>query len=270
MLLNGATSIPARTEQERKEQAAQALEANLVKTLLQSSGAFKPSQAAGGTWASDLFIDALADAVTKGTPLGIGKSIIDSTQAPGSKGAAGPVPGPTSLPRQAITSQRPTPGMEMGHVNDGAITALAGGEGRLTSNFGERHDPFTGETKNHRGVDVAAAEGTPIVSAMPGRVVFAGERGGYGNTVEIDHGNGVHTLYAHASELHAKEGDVVQAGTPVAEVGSTGRSTGNHLHFELRVNGQAVDPRKALKAYSHRVEEAYQQVSQSGCGHEGK
>jgi murein DD-endopeptidase MepM/ murein hydrolase activator NlpD len=124
----------------------------------------------------------------------------------------------------------------------------------VSSGFGVRNDPFTGELRQHDGVDVPAPEGTPIPSAWDGTVVSAGERGGYGNAVEVDHGNGVHTLYAHASTLSVQPGDIVKAGDKLGEVGSTGRSTGPHLHLELRENGRATDPSRALKAYRERAE----------------
>jgi murein DD-endopeptidase MepM/ murein hydrolase activator NlpD len=90
---------------------------------------------------------------------------------------------------------------------------------------------------------------------MAGVVRSAGPRGGYGNAVEIDHGNGVTTLYGHASELLVQPGQLVHAGEEIARVGSTGRSTGAHLHFEVRVGGRAVDPSKVLKAYASRAED---------------
>jgi len=124
----------------------------------------------------------------------------------------------------------------------------------VSSGFGVRKDPFTGQPAQHDGVDVQAAWGEPIVAAYGGTVVSAGERGGYGNAVEIDHGNGVHTLYAHASSLAVKAGDTVSAGDKLGEVGSSGRSTGPHLHLELRVNGRATDPSSALKAYRDRAD----------------
>ncbi|MBL8957922.1 MAG: M23 family metallopeptidase [Myxococcaceae bacterium] len=124
----------------------------------------------------------------------------------------------------------------------------------VTSGFGVRSDPFTRQPSRHDGVDVAGKLGDPIVAAYGGTVISAGERGGYGNAVEIDHGNGVHTLYAHASALDVKPGDVVQPGQKIGEVGSSGRSTGPHLHLELRINGRASDPSSALKAYRLRAE----------------
>ncbi len=193
------------------------LEAMLVKQLLLSSGVFKGTGAAGSSLHADLFADALADAVAKGGGFGLTDLIPTSTR---------PAPAPT-LP-------------------------IAG---RLTSPFGERLDPITHTQANHGGVDLAAGEGTPIAAVGGGIVKRAGDRGGYGNAVEIDHGGGVTTLYAHASQLRVNEGDRVQAGQTIATVGHTGRSTGDHLHFEMRVNGRPVNPLRGLKSYQQRADE---------------
>jgi len=112
----------------------------------------------------------------------------------------------------------------------------------VSSRFGWRSDPFTGESKFHRGVDLRATYGTEVPAAAGGTVVFAGERGTYGNLVVMRHANGVETRYAHLSALEVKEGDVVEAGRAVGRVGSTGRSAAPHLHFEVLVNGERVDP----------------------------
>jgi murein DD-endopeptidase MepM/ murein hydrolase activator NlpD len=123
-------------------------------------------------------------------------------------------------------------------------------DGVRSSAFGRRTDPITGEHKFHAGVDIAAPRGSEIRAAADGRVSFAGSRPGYGLTVEILHSDGVTTRYAHASRLHVRVGDVVEAGEAVADVGSTGRSTGPHLHFEVRRGGHAVDPDPWLAAQS--------------------
>lgn len=115
-------------------------------------------------------------------------------------------------------------------------------QGRITSEFGLRNDPINGRHRRHHGVDIAAPIGTPIGAAAAGTVVFAGRRGGYGNTIIIEQADGKQTLYGHAAELLAKVGDQVTAGQTIATVGSTGRSTGPHLHFEVRENGQPVNP----------------------------
>ena len=122
------------------------------------------------------------------------------------------------------------------------------GAGDYSSNFGWRIDPFTGKNAMHEGVDFMAQEGTPIMASAGGIVVYAGFHPQYGNMVEIDHGNEIVTRYAHASRLLVKTGQVVRRGQELAEVGSTGRSTGNHLHFEVRYKGIAQNPRRFLES----------------------
>ena len=114
--------------------------------------------------------------------------------------------------------------------------------GEVTSNFGWRTHPILGTERFHAGIDFGADYGTLIYASERGRVIYADWYGGYGNSVIIDHGNGMTTLYAHCSELYVKDGDPVQKGQPIATVGSTGFSTGPHLHFELRANGEPIDP----------------------------
>jgi murein DD-endopeptidase MepM/ murein hydrolase activator NlpD len=114
--------------------------------------------------------------------------------------------------------------------------------GEVTSNFGWRVHPILGTERFHAGIDFGADYGSLIYASARGRVIYADWYGGYGNSVIIDHGNGMTTLYAHCSELYVKDGDVVERGQPIAAVGSTGFSTGPHLHFELRANGEPVDP----------------------------
>ena len=116
------------------------------------------------------------------------------------------------------------------------------------SSFGWRKDPFTGERALHEGVDFQAEPGTPIMAAAGGVVVTAEYHPAYGNLIEIDHGNDLSTRYAHASKLLVKPGAVVRRGQKIAEVGSTGRSTGPHLHFEVRLNGIAQNPSRFLQA----------------------
>ena len=114
--------------------------------------------------------------------------------------------------------------------------------GDITSPFGERQNPLGAGTEFHPGVDIAADEGTPIRAAMGGRVVGVGRDGGYGNLVTIDDGNGLTTRYAHCSQVFARIGQNVAPGDVIAAVGSTGRATGPHLHFEVRENDRPVDP----------------------------
>jgi murein DD-endopeptidase MepM/ murein hydrolase activator NlpD len=120
--------------------------------------------------------------------------------------------------------------------------------GNLGSLFGWRIDPFTGRSALHTGLDFAAAQGTPILAAAGGVVVTQEFHPAYGNMIEVDHGNDVISRYAHASKTLVKRGDLIKRGQKIAEVGTTGRSTGAHLHFEVLVQGVAQDPAKFLAA----------------------
>ncbi|HUW37527.1 MAG TPA: M23 family metallopeptidase [Rhodocyclaceae bacterium] len=117
----------------------------------------------------------------------------------------------------------------------------------ISAGFGWRIDPFTGLRAMHEGVDFAADVGTPIVAAASGVVIKAELTPDYGNLVELDHGNGITTRYAHASKIYVKVGQLVRRGQKIAVVGTTGRSTGPHLHFEVRENGVAVNPNSFLQ-----------------------
>jgi murein DD-endopeptidase MepM/ murein hydrolase activator NlpD len=127
----------------------------------------------------------------------------------------------------------------------------------LTSGFGARTDPFTGKDAQHEGIDLAVKKGTAIYPYMPGKVVFSGWQRGYGNVVIVDHGEGLQSLYGHNQKNFVKRGQSVSEQTKIANVGSTGRATGNHLHFEVRKDGQAVDPMPFLENDSIQVALAF-------------
>jgi murein DD-endopeptidase MepM/ murein hydrolase activator NlpD len=127
--------------------------------------------------------------------------------------------------------------------------------GYNSSSFGRRVDPFTGRTAFHEGLDFTAAVGTPIYAAAGGVVTVSEQMPDYGKIVKISHGSGMETRYAHASELLVKVGEVVKKGQLIARVGSTGRSTGPHLHFEVRRDGAPLDPRKFLQQSAAKVAE---------------
>jgi murein DD-endopeptidase MepM/ murein hydrolase activator NlpD len=126
----------------------------------------------------------------------------------------------------------------------------------ISSGFGYRSDPFSGEGAFHAGLDFKGPFGAPIYAAAKGTVRFVGQKQGYGNCVEIDHGNGLMTRYAHMSAFRAEVGQAVKAGDVLGAIGSTGRSTGPHLHFEVRINDRPVDPRPFLEAAPDVLEEA--------------
>jgi murein DD-endopeptidase MepM/ murein hydrolase activator NlpD len=118
--------------------------------------------------------------------------------------------------------------------------------GWVTSDFGQRLDPYTADRVMHGGLDIAAPQGKEVFSPSDGTVVFAGLEGGYGNVLVIDHGYGIKTRYGHLAKIAVKAGDRVKRGAYIANVGNTGRSTGPHLHYEVRVNGIPQNPRKFI------------------------
>ena len=119
-------------------------------------------------------------------------------------------------------------------------------QGQVTSGFGERKNPLGPGEDFHPGLDIAADTGAPIAAAAAGRVISAGPDGGYGNLIVLDNGGGITTRYAHCSQIYARVGEAVNAGETIGAVGSTGASTGPHLHFEVRVGTQPVDPARYL------------------------
>ena len=130
-----------------------------------------------------------------------------------------------------------------GKLPDEPTPAVPAVDGHVTSNFGWRRDPFTGQAKFHRGVDLAAAYGEEVQAARPGRVVFSGEQGGYGNTVVVEHPDGTKSRYAHLSAILVSAGAMVAAGEAVGRAGHSGRATGTHVHFEITTaDGHPVAP----------------------------
>ena len=119
----------------------------------------------------------------------------------------------------------------------------------MSSRFGRRSDPFTGRVTWHNGVDFAGKKGSDIISVAAGVVTWSADRSGYGEMVEVNHGSGFSTRYGHAEKLLVKAGDVVKKGQVIAHMGSSGRSTGPHVHFEVYKHGRPVDP----ASYIHRT-----------------
>lgn len=139
---------------------------------------------------------------------------------------------------------------------DGVPQVAPAANQRITSAFGYRRDPFNGGSAMHGGIDFKGPTGSPIMAAAKGRIIYAGRKGGYGNFVEVDHGNGLTTRYAHLSRIDVKVGQSIDAGATLGGLGSTGRSTGPHLHFEVRINGRAVNPRPFLETAPDVLKEA--------------
>ena len=127
-----------------------------------------------------------------------------------------------------------------------AIPSIWPVHGRITSGYGWRNSPFENGSELHAGIDIAINAGVPVVATADGQIVQSGPAGGYGNMVQIDHGNGISTIYGHNSQLNVSVGEAVKKGQVVSFAGSTGKSTGPHVHYEVRENGKVVDPWKYL------------------------
>jgi murein DD-endopeptidase MepM/ murein hydrolase activator NlpD len=123
-----------------------------------------------------------------------------------------------------------------------SIPSIWPSDGYFTSGYGHRRDPFTKLQIMHQGVDIAGPEGTPVVAPASGSIIFVGDAGGYGQMIAIDHGNGLISRYGHLSRTLVKMGGKVKRGDHIGAIGNTGRSTGPHLHYEVRIHGVAVDP----------------------------
>ncbi|HYD88407.1 MAG TPA: peptidoglycan DD-metalloendopeptidase family protein [Vitreimonas sp.] len=159
---------------------------------------------------------------------------------------------PAFAERVAQVAARVTESRRLGDIaNSTPLAPPVAVDYRETSGYGGRVDPFTGRPAFHAGLDLAAFERAPVVATSPGTVVFAGVRSGYGNTVEIDHGHGFKTRYGHLRDIQVRTGERVAIGQRVGSMGSTGRSTATHLHYEVWFRGRAVDPVNFLRAGRH-------------------
>jgi murein DD-endopeptidase MepM/ murein hydrolase activator NlpD len=181
---------------------------------------------------------------------------INPGKSPPPAGVGGPYV-PVSLPANAGTFERQLFRIKVARTQVERLTYTLGtvpvrkpilGEIDLSSSFGVRSDPFGRGPAMHSGLDFRASHGDPVRSTANGKVISAGWNGGYGKMVEIDHGNDITTRYGHLSEIDVKVGQTVRVGQTIGRIGSTGRSTGPHLHYETRIDGEAVDPQKFLRA----------------------
>lgn len=195
---------------------------------------------------SELFDEELAERISMGPGLGLSDALVAAMPggelSPSRLGVPRPFGGAERVGRPG-GPLLPFPGQRAG------ILPLIG---RLSSGFGLRVDPLGEGKRHHKGLDIAAPSGSPIGAVEGGVVRAAGWRGGYGNAVVVEHADGTEALYGHCEQLKVQVGQRVQPGQTIATVGSTGRSTGPHLHFELRQNGEQVDP---LRAYGWEHEE---------------
>lgn len=224
--------------QDDSKVAAQQLEAFFLRQLLSEArpqGGMVDGGFAGDTFKS-MLDEAIADKMSAAG--GIGMSSMFAAQLGKFKETSpGGAPPPAAFPM---------PSHELGPEIDGAPRLVLPVAGRASSGYGMRNDPIKHASSLHPGFDLAAPTGTPVGAAAGGKVIHAGPAGTYGNLVTVRHENGYETRYAHLSAVTVKEGEVVQPGQQIGAVGTTGYSTGPHLHFEVRHEGKTIDPAPLL------------------------
>lgn len=190
----------------------------------------------GGQAFFELIDTELVQKLSRNGGLGLGHELQKNLDRSFGQGGVNPTPSPLAAPVAFV----PGPAS----VDPQAVAK------QVTSGFGWRSDPLEGHARFHKGIDLAAAYGDDVRSAAPGRVVFSGEQKGFGNTVVVEHCGGVRSRYAHLASADVQEGAVIAAGQSIGRAGSTGRSTGPHVHFEVTVDGQTVDPQAWLQGLS--------------------
>lgn len=234
-------------DKDEKEMAGEQFEGYLIQMLVREMRKTIPK---GGIFDSqamnifmDLFDQTVAEEIAKGGGLGLADALEGSMggQVDNKKFSDMLQKYKTMIPHTERPDLRPIGGGHDHRKPENGIPV----EGRLTSKYGMRLSPIKKDKRvMHKGIDIGAKTGTPIHAVRGGTVRVAGDRGGYGNVVIIDHGEGLSTTYAHCNSLNVKTGQKVSANQVIATVGSTGNSTGPHLHFEVRQNGKAIDPQK--------------------------
>lgn len=216
----------------KNREAAEKFEALFVGMMLKQARESMDSSMFSGEYTemfADIWDQSIAEEMRQGGGLGLADQLEKQLDAMGKS-----VPSPQAasfLPRQ------PAHGADFSMPVEG---------GRISSGYGKRIDPFHGREKNHHGLDIAAPEGSPIRAVQAGVVTYAGERGGYGNVVILRHVDGTETRYAHCASVAVEAGQTIPTGDTLGTVGSTGRSTGPHLHFEVRKDGKILDPAQWL------------------------
>lgn len=182
--------------------------------------------------------------LAKAGGLGLSQQLLKALDSMAPRAADGATGSTGSGPAPTLADLRPLPIVnEIAQAMSSGVGELKLPASTVTSAYGWRQDPFTGEAKFHKGIDLRAAEGSDVAAAGAGRVTFAGVSGGYGTSVVVEHANGLSTRYAHLSGIRVKVGDEVAAGQVIGLAGSTGRATAPHLHFEVLEDGVPVDPR---------------------------
>jgi murein DD-endopeptidase MepM/ murein hydrolase activator NlpD len=242
---------PPEAHADPKQVAAKQLEAFFLRRMLAEA---RPQSSGGvdGGFAGDtfkqMFDEAIADKMSAAGGVGMAKMFAKQLGGAEETGkVANPMPAGSPMPlTHAPAAAIPLPGHELGPESLGAPRLQLPVNGTATSGYGMRTDPVHGTSQAHPGFDLAAKTGTPVAAAAGGTIVHAGAAGTYGNLVTIRHDNGFETRYAHLSAVTVKVGDKVDAGQQVGNVGTTGYSTGPHLHFEVRHDGKPLDPEPLL------------------------
>lgn len=232
---------PPDLKNEKSVDAAQQFESYLVQMMIREMRKTLPK---GGVFDSEfmstfnnMFDQALAEEITEGGGLGFTEALLRSWGED-----AGPI-------RQKIAAQRPI-WRDIHNHEDHDTPHLDGQfpvKGYLSSRFGRRKHPITGKHSHHKGIDIAAPTGTDIQAVRGGVVTLSGVRGGFGKVVVVDHGDGWTSTYAHCSKVNVQVGQMITSEDIIAQVGSTGMSTGPHLHFEIHHDGKALDPQKVFE-----------------------
>lgn len=234
------------TVQNDSKVAAQQLEAFFLRQLLSEArpqGGMIDGGFAGDTF-KQMLDEAIADKMSASGGIGMAKMFAkqlgNAEEVPGTA-PAGPPPGTFPMPSHDLGPVGP-----LGPELEGLPRLVLPVVGRASSGYGMRNDPIKHTAINHPGFDLAAPTGTPVGAAAGGTVVHAGPAGTYGNLVTVRHENGYETRYAHLSAVTVAKGDKVQPGQQIGNVGTTGYSTGPHLHFEVRHEGKTIDPAPLL------------------------
>lgn len=239
------TAIPKRDNNEELKKALKDFESLFINQMMKTmrEGVGKSELFHGGS-GEDIYTsmldEELAKTMSNAGGIGLEKMLLKQMTNEYGKAAAMEIKDTARPARSASMSVAHAGHSEESHSESSQMTLPV--NGRISSEYGRRIDPFTGETRFHHGLDIAAPQGTPIYPARQGTVIFSGRRQGYGNLVEVRHDDGSITRYGHTAANLVRQGDRAEAGVPIALVGSTGRSTGPHLHFEVVKDGASVDP----------------------------
>jgi murein DD-endopeptidase MepM/ murein hydrolase activator NlpD len=256
----GQVSGPTAAERAKVQQLAQEFESyflvQMLRQMRESLGDDESKDGLGASTMTDTVDIELSRRLTAQGGFGLARTLQDAIErqtlgsraTPTLAAGSGAIATPSLLP--LTVGQAASPLVSIAEPHDDEPSLPLPIDAPVSSPFGLRPDPFTGARRFHAGVDIAAAYGREVPAAAAGRVVFAGEQGGYGNTVVVEHEGGIRTRYAHLSTVQVDVGARVDAGTFVGRVGSTGRSTGPHLHFEVLQDGQPVNPAVAATRYA--------------------